>query len=397
MAQQPLPSPEIGTADLARMLLSVSDVDEVLGLVARIVCARTVFTRSVIVDIDGVTGWVRGRAGHGVPLDSVVQVEGPADDFPVISLLSRETGALVSPMSELDRLFPSRYVDLFDVAGVVVAQPLRSDRLGLLGIVFCDGGGDSDFAPQMADLRALQDMSEVAALAFQHALLLRRSVALQSLRERSQIAADLHDGVTQQLYVASLDVDELRSGEGLPPEARLVLKRLALRLDSASQQLRSALAQLASGESSDSPLDRGPVGRVVDRIRGLLDDVGRVDGPSSDIDVAGDGPEPDSDRADVLVRTAREGLANVMKHARATQVEIQIRRGGSWWTVEVSDDGVGRAADVRRRVGATGSSTFGLRSLEEDVARLDGRLWISDAPRLMGLRLGVAVPVASDG
>lgn len=81
------------------------------------------------------------------------------------------------------------------------------------------------------------------------------------------------------------------------------------------------------------------------------------------------------------------------KHAGATESEVQVRRRTSWWTVEVSDDGAGSATAVRRTI-AAGGSVFGLRALNENGARPGGRLWVSDAPRLRGLRLGIAVPVA---
>ncbi|NMI00547.1 sensor histidine kinase [Pseudonocardia acidicola] len=386
----------ISRAELTRMLLSLSEVDDVLELVARTVCETTGFVRSMIMDLDGPSGRVRGRAGHGVPTGSVAGAGGMVDNFPVFGVLARSGETLITRLDEMAALMPARCMELFQVRGPVVAQPMRSDRLGLLGIVFCDGGNAPEFGPSAADIQTLREMSEVAALAFQHALLLHRSVVLQSLRERSRIAADLHDGVTQQLYAACLDVDELRSSAGLAPDDALVLDRLALRLDTASQQLRSALAQIVGGEVPDTMRGDGSTGRVIDRVRALVDDLCGSGGPTADIEIKGDGPEPDPARADVMVRAVREGLANVAKHASATQVEVQIRRGSSWWTVEVSDDGVGSAGEVRRAITA-GGSAFGLRSLDENVARLGGRLWISDAPRLLGVRLGVAVPVATDG
>ncbi|SFO50549.1 Histidine kinase [Pseudonocardia ammonioxydans] len=381
----------VGRVELIRMLLALPDVDDVLDLVARTVCETTGFTRSMIIDLDGPSGRVRGRAGHGAPEGSVASVRGLVDDFPLFGQLVSSGETLMVDPQELASLVPPHYVDLFHVRDLVVAEPLRSERLGLLGIVFCDGGGVSGFQPSAADVRALQEMADVAALAFQHALLLNRSAVLQSLRERAQLAADLHDGVTQQIYAACLEVDELRSSPELTPDDAVVLDRLALRLDTASAKLRSAMQQMVRGDTSDDEKDVS--GSVIDRIRALIDESCRSGALTGDIEVKGDGPEPDPARADVMVRTVREGLVNVAKHAGATQIEVQVRRGNSWWTVEISDDGAGSATAVRRTL-ASGGSVFGLRGLNENVARLGGRLWVSDAPRLLGIRLGVAVPVA---
>ena len=388
-------SADLTAIQLTRTLLSHADVDDLLDMVARTVCETTGFVRSLIADLDGPSGRVRGRAGYGVPPSSVAMVNGRLDEFPVFRVLASEEGPLVVRPDELRRLVPSEYVQLFEVRGAVVVQPMRSDRLGLLGVVFCDG--DASMAePSAADIRTVGEMSAIAAVAFQHALLVRRSVALQTLRERSRIAADLHDGVTQQLYAATLDLDELRSAaSGRPVASEQVLERLAMRLDTALQQLRSALVQIARGEVPESAAGADRSACVADRVRRLVDDLCRSDGPTADFDVKGEGPEPDAERSDSLVRAVREGLANVVKHADATQVEVQVRRGPSWWTVEISDDGIGGADDIRRAIVKDTVAAFGLRSLSEDAARLGGRIWVSDAPRLHGLRLGVAVPITA--
>ena len=63
-----------------------------------------------------------------------------------------------------------------------------------------------------------------------------------------------------------------------------------------------------------------------------------------------------------------EALTNVVKHARATQAEVEIARRGAGVTVTVADDGIGDAT-----IGADGS---GLRSLVDRVAAADGQVRI---------------------
>jgi signal transduction histidine kinase len=350
----------------------------------------------VILDFDAVQGVVRGRSGYGVDAGKVAAAGGPIGDYRVLTELAGVDGPLVVPASEVCRLVPGHCLALFEVHGPIAVQSLRSDRLGLLGIVFCDGGANSTFRARPADLATLAELSEVAALAFQQALLLRRSVSLQELRERSRIAAALHDGVTQQLFVATLEIAELRAGGDLDDAVMAVVDRVADRLGTALQQLRTALVEIASGGVPD---DRGPQQSdesVVDRIRRLLGGIGAAGGPTPDLDVTGEGPEPDVAQADLLVRAVREGVANAGHHGKATQVIVHLRRGGSWWTVEIDDDGVGDVAVVRRILRSDRSRSFGLPSLAKECARVGGRIWVSAAPRLHGLRLGVAVPLTTD-
>lgn len=384
----------IDRIELTRMFLSATEPADVLDVVARVVCERTGFRRSVILDIDPVRGVVRGRSSHGVDREKVAAAGGPVRDYRILAEPAAAHPIRI-PAHEVGTLVPQHCLDLFDVHGPIVAQQLRSDRLGLLGVVFCDGGPRSTFRAGPEDLATLAELSEVAALAFQQALLLRRSVSLQELRERSRIAAALHDGVTQQLFAATLEVAELRAVADLDDGAVAVVDRMADRLGTALRQLRAALVEIASGGVPDDQGSQRPGEPVVDRLRGLLSGINAAGGPLPDLDVSGEGPEPDLTLADLLVRAVREGVANAGHHGRATQVAVHLRRGGSWWTVEIDDDGTGDVAEVQRILRSVPGRSFGLPSLAKECARLGGRIWVSRAPRLRGLRLGVAVPLAA--
>ena len=81
-----------------------------------------------------------------------------------------------------------------------------------------------------------------------------------------------------------------------------------------------------------------------------------------------------------------EALTNVVKYARASAVEVEVRCADGDVLVEVADDGVG-GVDV-----AAGS---GLRGLEDRLAAVDGRLVI-DSPPGGGTRLRARIPVAAE-
>lgn len=116
-------------------------------MVARTVCESTGFVRSLIIDLDGVTGEVRGRAGYGVDAGIVASVHGAREEFPVIDGVATRDSALVLGPDELRAVVPTGYVERFEVDGLVVVQAMRSDRLGLLGVVFCDVGVSSTSRP----------------------------------------------------------------------------------------------------------------------------------------------------------------------------------------------------------------------------------------------------------
>src|SRR5205807_1637362 len=71
-------------------------------------------------------------------------------------------------------------------------------------------------------------------------------------------------------------------------------------------------------------------------------------------------------------RVVQEGLVNVLRHAQAERVSIDLRANGQRMVVSVTDDGVGLPAEWRR------PGHFGLRGLAERVEHLGGRLRVAN-------------------
>jgi signal transduction histidine kinase len=188
-----------------------------------------------------------------------------------------------------------------------------------------------------------------------------------------------------------MEAEELLDADGVPVEVRERLGRLASSLHQTSLELRGVLLGMFDGRP-----DRRDTGTVIDRIRSCVDHLLRRSELTVDIHVEGAGIEPVEDRADLLVRTVREALANVVKHADATEVLVIIRRGDRWWTVMVEDDGTGETTVIRHIIARSAGLTLGLASLSAEAGRLGGRLWLSSAGRLSGVSLSVSVPVREE-
>jgi len=85
----------------------------------------------------------------------------------------------------------------------------------------------------------------------------------------------------------------------------------------------------------------------------------------------------------------QEALANVAKHARASEVEIALELTDADVVVTVQDNGVGAApADLKR------PRSHGIAGLRHRIQVLGGRLDISSAPN-RGTTVRVWVPLAS--
>jgi signal transduction histidine kinase len=188
-------------------------------------------------------------------------------------------------------------------------------------------------------------------------------------RERQRLERNLHDGAQQRLIALSLDLGLLASRIGSDPAARDALAKakqeIALSLDELRDVARGLHPAVLSGHglavAVESVVARAPVPA---QLTVTLD--GRM-------------PEPVEVAAYYVVC---ESLANVGKHAQASQTTVDIRRVADTLIVEIVDDGVG-GADTER-----GS---GLRGLADRVEALGGRLRVW-TPVGKGTRVRAEIP-----
>ncbi|WP_370250408.1 sensor histidine kinase [Nocardioides sp.] len=386
-----------GTADVRQVLFEVAQLlfagaapSAVLERIVTTLCAHVGYERCLITSVTaGAGGQMLGQVGFGIKHEDVLQVAELLAEVPVLHSLMCTPGPHVLRQTDLEAAIPSRYVDLFGVAGTLVLIPLIDGQLGPLGLMFLDRDG-LDFEPQPQELDVLAEFGEIATLAVQNATLLQDRASLVAMVERSRLASDLHDGVTQRMFTLSLTLKELKELPGLPAAADDLLDRARRDVDAAGSQLRRALTQLVEPEVRTVDSDQAP--RFEELLRRTVEEANAEMGLAADFEIAGRGGPPTAARQRVMRRAVREALVNIAKHAGATQVSVILRRSDHHWVVEVHDDGQGRAHLIRRGI-TSEQSSFGLRSLQSDVDSVGGRIWISQSERLGGLQLTLSVEV----
>jgi signal transduction histidine kinase len=292
--------------------------------------------------------------------------------------------ALRDPSLELAYWLPDfrTYVDL---DGRPVQLPDDEDRTATL----IDRNGEHvaalihdrtlDDEPELVDaVGAAADMSlENARL---HADLRARVEELRGSRarvieagqkERQRLERNLHDGAQQRLIALALRLSLLEKKLGGQPELREELDaardEIARSLDELRDVARGIHPAVLSGHglpvAVESLAARAPLpARLV-------------------VDVDGRLPE----RVEVAAYyVVSESLANIAKHAQATQAKVAVAKEEDFLVVEVIDDGVG-GADTER-----GS---GLRGLADRVEALGGRLLVW-TPQGGGTRVRAEIPCA---
>jgi signal transduction histidine kinase len=226
-------------------------------------------------------------------------------------------------------------------------------------------------APRFSDgdERAIVLLAAHAAIAIENARLHERSRELSAVEERTRIARELHDSVTQTLFSIVLSSEIVATQlDRAPDVARARLADLQALAQSALGELRAAIFELRPAELERDGLVRA-LERHVEALRRLHD---------VEIAVEADGePQLDPQAKRELLRIAQEALANALRHARARHIGVRLRGGGGALLLEVRDDGTGFDPLAARGLRPTG---LGLASLEQRAHELGASLVIESAP-----------------
>jgi signal transduction histidine kinase len=75
-----------------------------------------------------------------------------------------------------------------------------------------------------------------------------------------------------------------------------------------------------------------------------------------------------------LYRIFSELVANIIKHAKANLIELNVKKGKNFYYITVQDDGVGFNTKLKNK--ATEKGGFGLLSITERLDSIKGRLLI---------------------
>lgn len=257
------------------------------------------------------------------------------------------------------------------VGGTPVELPVSADRVRMVVPVRTRLAGAGalvvDDARVTPSLRGIM-IDMVAISADRMALIMDRDAALRDrarllvAKDRDRIARDLHDLVIQRLFATGM---QLQAAQGLSEgELRQRAGDAVAELDATIKELRSTIFELTA--STTLPL--------LDEVRTLLGDYSRILGFQPVLRVVGPVNRALPPAAANHVLTAlREALSNVARHARATAVTVELNAGSAWFSLRVTDNGVGFDPMTVER--GNGSTNLGDRAQE-----LGGHLAVKSTP-----------------
>lgn len=195
-------------------------------------------------------------------------------------------------------------------------------------------------------------------------IILQRTREEAVLAERSRLARELHDAVTQTLFSTTLTAEVLpRIWEKNPKEGRKKLAELSELTRGALAEMRALLMELRPDALADAALKEllqhltnAFIARARIPIRFTVE--GCVEPPLS-VKIA-------------FYRVAQEVLNNIAKHSEANQVTLSLTCQDDWVELIVQDDGLGFDPDHK-----LGADHFGLRILHERAKEIGARVEIT--------------------
>jgi signal transduction histidine kinase/streptogramin lyase len=236
----------------------------------------------------------------------------------------------------------------------------------LVGAITLAGRESREITPE--ELSLLAAIGQQVGMAVLNARLYEQAEQTAIMTERSRLARELHDSVTQLLYSVTLYAEAaaelLTSGEIETAAGHLRELR-----DTAQEALREM--RLLIFELHRPALEKSGLAAA---LQARLDAVESRGGMHAELVVEGSEQIARPVQAE-LYNIAQEALNNALKHAHANSVVIHLRFGEEATEMEIIDDGVGFEPGEDRTSGG-----FGIPGMQERSQKISGALQINSAP-----------------
>ncbi len=363
------------SARLSRELTSILEIDDLLTQVVELI--RDAFSyyhvHIFLLDQDGDRLVLHASTSPTVPEHHCIGVTGSSINGKAIqggeALLVNDVKSDASYLA--DQYLPDIESEL------VVPLRLGNQAIGTLDVQSAELDA---FAEQ--DLLVIQSLGDQIAVAIENARLYDRSQELAVLEERTRLARELHDSVTQSMYSVVLLTEGWRRSIRNGGEAHVdeYLARIGEINQQGLKEMRLLIHELRPPVLEED----GLLGALHQR----LDAVEKRAGISARL-LAEEIVELPHPVEEGLYRIAQEALNNALKHACAGEVVVRIGTRDGKVGLEVEDDGQGFDLDA-----AGGNRGMGLVNMADRAEQLGGSIEICSEP---GRGTLVKVEVAADG
>jgi PAS domain S-box-containing protein len=225
---------------------------------------------------------------------------------------------------------------------------------------------------------ALRQKETTLREAYERIRSLAHRLMLAQETERTEIARDLHDDVSQQLAALGIGLSLVEAQLANGDRVREEVARLRHLSSEVAEKVRHVSHALHPGVLQHAGLNAA-IASHCEAVAGQHEFLVRFEARGTFTDV------PD-DVALCLYRAAQQALRNVAMHAQASRAWVSLVRVGNRIELSISDNGRGFDVSTPRVQG------LGLMSIEERVHLANGTFSVTSRPG-GGSRLSISVPV----
>ncbi len=365
------------TAEITRLLMDEFDPREALQLIAQRAKEVAEGAASAVLLVDG--DELVFEAVDGPKTHELRGVRVPASHPLVRDVLGQRHAVvlenLLRAVKESGDDIPA--LPVFEDLGRTVIVPMPAGDRTSGGILVVAAHRDQLLAGEAESTELITAFANQATIALDRAEAQKDRAQLAVLEDRDRIARDLHDVVIQRLFATGLQLQGMQ--KMVRPEGQERITRAVSDIDTTIRDLRTAIFELQQPPDARSSL-RADIRAVVDEYAETLDF-------TPDLTLRGplDSLVPVKVRSQILA-AVREGLSNVVRHAAASRVEVEVMISGDDVVTRIIDNGVGFADTGRRS---------GLRNLRERAKSLGGTVKV-EAVHPHGTLLELRAPYAPE-
>lgn len=197
--------------------------------------------------------------------------------------------------------------------------------------------------------------------------------------ERRRIAREIHDELGQTMLALRIDVAMLDARTGKThPRLNEKVRGALHHIDATVKTIRTIINNLRP-----AVLDLG----LTAAIEWQVNEFRRRTGIACELILGEKEFEVDDNRATTLFRILQESLTNVIRHANASRVVIELYKQEGKLVMRITDNGIGIYPDRRKT-----SNSFGLIGVEERIHALNGNFSLTSAPG-EGVILTIFIPL----
>jgi len=226
--------------------------------------------------------------------------------------------------------------------------------------------------------------TQIAPPLYDHYLARQLRTRAQAL-ERSRIARELHDGVTQSLLGLEMEVVVLqRRAIAEAPQLVSDLTRVHGIVRDEVVTVRELMEGIRVGDVRSADM--------LHHLTEVVDRFSRYTGIAARFVSDGRPAALSAHSRRQVARIVHEALVNVRKHSGADRVLVRADVDDGWWRLSIEDDGKGFSFAGRKTLDELVAQHQGPRTIVERVRIIGGDLAVESRPGF-GARLEVAVPV----